>query len=277
MKLGDTKKQWGALTKSWDQVGAPLRPNRDVIQNYEQALNNLIDEMGEDNSCMLMGVSPELVQLNWACSTQLIAVDHNQHVISNLWEPNPNIHSEVVCGCWSKLPFVDEFFAGIVGDGVVVFFQVPGRLKVIFEELNRVLLEGGKLIIRAFVQPPEIESLDQMLDDLEDHRIENFDVFKWRLAMALQACAGKGVRVNTIWETWRKCFHSVQAMAEKTGWPVESIETIHAYRGSDAVYHYPTLLELKEAFEENFELISLQTGSYPLAERCPLLTLGKRS
>jgi hypothetical protein len=90
--------------------------------------------------------------------------------------------------------------------------------------------------------------------------------------MALQGeDAARGVRVDDVWRSVDKHFGQPVCLAELTGWPINEIGTIDAYRGSQASYHFPSIGEMVDALEDAFQCVDEKRGTYELAERCPIL------
>ncbi len=56
-----------------------------------------------------------------------------------------------------------------------------------------------------------------------------------------------------------------------TGWPIEEIGTIDAYRDSRAIYQFPSVGELVRAFEGSLNYVEEKRCAYELAERFPTL------
>jgi hypothetical protein len=91
--------------------------------------------------------------------------------------------------------------------------------------------------------------------------------------MALHEGLDRGVGVGRVWEAWHEARLDVHDLAERTGWHVEEIQTIDAYRGSPARYTFPTLEEARGYLSADFEEISCHFPDYELGERCPTLLL----
>ena len=54
------------------------------------------------------------------------------------------------------------------------------------------------------------------------------------------------------------------------------LTTVEVYRGSPAVYSFPTLAELRAELAADFEELSCHVPGYELGERCPTLVLSPR-
>jgi len=82
------------------------------------------------------------------------------------------------------------------------------------------------------------------------------------------------IPVTEIRDNFERMFYDRRALSDATGWPMEDIETIDAYKNSSDVYTFPTVGQFKSAIPDTFRNIRvLESGTYELADRCPLLVM----
>jgi SAM-dependent methyltransferase len=206
-------------------------------------------------------------------SENLLAVDNTLAMIRRVW-PNNDARRSVVCGNWMQLPLRDACMDLALIDGGLPAITFPDAHRDLSKQLHRVLKPGGFFIARIFARPDDTETVDEVLAALHDGRIGNFRVVKWRLAMALQGDdASKGVRVDDVWHAYDRRFGRHAELERLTGWPIDEIRTIDAYRGSPASYHFPSVGEMVDAFADALSPLGQMRGTYELAERCPILIL----
>ena len=100
--------------------------------------------------------------------------------------------------------------------------------------------------------------------------IGNFHVFKWRVAMALQADSTAGVCVHDIWQAWADSAIDPARLAQP-GWSADAVETIRFYREQPGRLYFPTLQEFRELLAQFFDdsRIEVRVPRYELGERCP--------
>jgi hypothetical protein len=80
------------------------------------------------------------------------------------------------------------------------------------------------------------------------------------------------IRVADILGSFDELFPDRPALAQATGWSMDAITSIDAYKGSAQVYSFPKLSELVALLGAHFgEVHVVPSGDYPLAERCPIL------
>jgi hypothetical protein len=136
-------------------------------------------------------------------------------------------------------------------------------------------VQGGVLAVRVFARPEYPEAIGEIREHVMRRGIASFHAFKLRLAMAVVAREGNpNIAASSIKDNFDRMFYDRRALAEATGWPMVDIETIDAYKGSSAVYSFPTLGQFKSAIPDSFRAIrTMDSGSYELADRCPLLVM----
>jgi ubiquinone/menaquinone biosynthesis C-methylase UbiE len=222
-----------------------------------------------DGLCLLLGVTPELADL----STQLVAIDNSAAMIQALWLPG-RARRSVVQGDWLAMPFADQMFDAIIGDGSLVLLSCPMQYEQLFQHLRRVVRPNGKIVIRVFVSPEQTETCADVFAAVRSGRIGSFHAFKWRLAMAMAAeSADRHVHVAEVYAVFSRLFLDRTTLAKATGWSLADMATIDAYQDSLARYSYPTLLQVRQIFSRWFRELGVEHGSYELAERCPILIL----
>jgi SAM-dependent methyltransferase len=266
---------WNRHAQHWRYVKAPLRPCPEDMRLFEQVLVEHFPRRKTLDALML-GVTPELAANRWKPHLNLLAVDNTLAMIQGVW-PKNDAHRSVVCGNWLQLPVSDASMDLAMIDGGLPAISFPEAHQKLTAELHRVLKSGGVFMARIFARPDLTESIDDVLTALHDRQIGSFHVFKFRIAMALQGRnPQKGVRLDDVWREVNEHFDHRSRLAELTGWPVDEIATIDAYRGSQASYHFPSIAEMLDVLGSGFECVEKVSGTYELAERCPILLFRRR-
>jgi SAM-dependent methyltransferase len=266
---------WNRHAEHWRHVKAPLRPCAEDMALFEKVLAQYFPARATLDALML-GVTPELAANRWHPPFNLIAVDNTLAMIQSVW-PKSEGDRAVVCGNWLKLPLRDARMDLAMIDGGLPAISFPEAHRKLAQELHRVLKDDGVFMARIFARPDITESVDDVLKAVHARLIGNFHIFKFRMAMALQGRdPEEGVTLDDVWRKNNEHFNDPTRLAELTGWPVDEITTIDAYRDSHAIYHFPSVAEMIDVLAPAFECVSQKCGTYPLAERCPILLFKRR-
>ncbi len=267
---------WARHAAQWRHVGPPLRPAGEDIAVAGGLVAQAADALGlATPNALVLGVTPELVGMNWPAGTRLTAIDRCPGMIGALL-PDHSAPAGI-CGNWLKLPFADDSIDLVVGDGCLTVLESASDHRRFASELARVLSPAGRLVLRLFVRPDCAETPEQVVADLGAGRIGNFHVFKWRLAMALVDERSGEVSVAEIWRAWKDLGKAPAEVAAETGWSPEEIETIEAYRHATARYTFPRLDQARSALSTGFDELACRTPAYELGERCPTMLLALKS
>ena len=267
MSSAPENEHWQNFAKQWNRLASPLRPCAEDVKNFRQAIG------GNPGRCLLLGVTPELSEL----SPTLTAIDNSAAMIGALWN-SKQANKLAIQGDWLDLPFEKGSFDTVVGDGCLTLLSHPMQYERFFGQLHRILTPGGKIALRLFVSPEQSESREFVCREALDGKIKGFHAFKWRLSMAIASEApDHNLSVAETCATFDRLIPDRNQLAAATGWSAEDIETIEAYRGSEALYSYPTLSQVRKTLHPSLHEIGLIQGSYELAERCPILILESRA
>ncbi|HEY1709944.1 MAG TPA: class I SAM-dependent methyltransferase [Rhizomicrobium sp.] len=220
--------------------GAVPTPDADVIATYAQAL------AGHDGDVLRIGDTPELTAFGGIATPLTL-----------------------------PLPFEKDCFTAVIGDGVLNRLSYPDEIRTFFAECARVLVSGGVAALRVLTRPEYPEAIGEIHEHVMRRGIATFDTFKWRLATAVVARDGNpNLSAQAIRENVDRLFFDRGALAEATGWPLAAIRSIDTYKDETAVFSFPTLGQLRSALPDALRLVrTLDTGTYELADRCPLLVI----
>lgn len=251
---------WNQFHARWGRLQPPLRPNAEVAD----AIANVLS--GQRKAAILLGVTPELA----AIADDTTAVDHAETMIANIW-PGDTDSRRAVLGRWQALPLTQRKYTAVLGDGsfnTLLYADYP----MVFSELAKVLLPGGRVAVRIYETPEPCETLANLRDDVMAGREKRFHAFKWRLAMAVVAERGDAdVPVKAIHQAFERVFADRETVARATGWSDADFTEMDAYRDQAAVYSFPTRRQMLDALPAGFANPHfVSSGTYALAERCPI-------
>lgn len=260
----DPKNHWFAHAQQWSRVTSPLRPNDEDINLMKRALH------ASQGTCLLFGVTPEIA----SSFSPLVAVDNNAGMIEKLWKTG--IEARAIQADWLDLPLPDNSFGYGIGDGSINMLLYQDQYQTWFDQIKRVLVPGGRLVIRIFARPIEAESLNSVKQIALKGLIGNFHAFKWRWAMALVASnQTPNIHVTQILNTFNEYFPDRLALSNISKWPVADIATIDVYQNSSAIYSFPTIQEVRNSIPSGLREVEIVYASYELADRCPIMIIEK--
>jgi SAM-dependent methyltransferase len=255
---------WNESHRRWSRLGPPLRPHKDAVAAVRRAI------AGQAARVLLLGVTPELADLG----VETIAVDRNPGMIANIW-PGDTARRRAQLGDWLSLDLPDEHFTAAIGDGTLNNLLHPDGHSALYASVARVLRPGGIFASRVALTPDDPETMETVVSNAWARRIEVFNAFKWRVAMAIAAAnADPNVPVMAILDSVNRHVPDRDALAAATGWERADIDTIDAYENSPEIFSFPTMAQIRAVIPRAFQDVRvLPSGAYPLAERCPLLVM----
>lgn len=260
---------WTKHSQQWQKIGPPLRPQAEDLAFLSDTVLASSDFSRNDLNILLLGVTPEITALPWSTGSRLLAVDVSRPMIQQVWTPNSTIWANAVQGNWFKLPADDESFDLIVGDCCMTMMHPEQDMPRFLEEVQRVLRPEGILAMRLFVRPESGETPEHVFGDLWNKRIGNFNIFKWRLLMALHGSLHEGVMISRAWDCWQQSVSDISEIVACTGWDPAILATIGAYQDSPSRYFFPTLQEFRAILKRFLTEMSIKTPAYELGCCCP--------
>jgi SAM-dependent methyltransferase len=225
----------------------------------------------------LLGLTSEIAAAPWMGDIDVVAVEKVQAMIDAAWAGNTG-RRWAIRADWLHAPFPDESFDLVIGDGCLTVVGYPEGLTALLASVHRCLRPDGQLMLRLFCLPDLAETPEAVMAALRAGEIGRVDVLKWRLVMAVQGMAGShDVCPHDAWTVWNQPRWNARDVAERLGWSAAEVGTIEYWRGSSARHVFMRLDETTGHLRRaGFELVAARTGSYELAERCPVLLLRKR-
>ena len=255
---------WDAIRRHWRLLGSPLCPPPEAVAAYERELGL------QSVDVVLLGVTPELAGLG----RTMLAVDESPAMIAGIW-PGDTASRKAVIGNWLELPLGDDSAGAVIGDGCLSALGSSAARQGLLAEIARVLQPGARAALRAYASPQAPDDPQEVRALALSGGVATFHELKWRIAMS---CAGsdpdRAIPVRAILDAFDAMFADRDALAAATGWAMPVIGTIDVYANSQTVYSFApaaTLVEEASRFFDNVRLAP--TGTYGLAERCPLLVL----
>jgi SAM-dependent methyltransferase len=221
---------------------------------------------------LLLGVTPELADLG----TDLTAVDRNDSMVKHIW-PGDHGTRRAQIGDWQNLQLGSSKFSSCIGDGSLNAVTFPEDVTRIFRGVADALQPGGRFVCRLYATPDRCEGLDDVHAAAMNGGIRSFHALKWRVAMATAAAQGNpNIPVTAILDSFERLVPDRDRLTQRCGWLREIIDTIDVYRNATDIYCFPTAAQFLSLVPPPFANPRLvNSGTYELAERCPLLVMDR--
>lgn len=255
---------WAVFHQRWARLQPPLRPHADVCAAVRSFL------CGHDASVLLLGATPELAEI----PARTIAVDRSALSLDFIWPGNTPARA-ALRGNWLALPCADRSFTAAIGDGSLSCLEYPGEYERVLHELARAVRPGGRIVLRVYLRPERPQSAADIYAQAMSGAARSPHALKWMVAHA--ACAERdsaNLPVVAILDAYDRAFPDRQALSAATGWCLDEVGHVDAYAGARDVYSFPTSGQLLDVVARaGLRGRLLPVGSYPLADRCPLLVV----
>lgn len=227
---------WNKYSSLWDIVGGPLRPGDEDIEIYKKEISG---------KALLLGVTPEIRSLN----VMGVCIDNSLHMIENVQSDNKDMPA--ICADWTNMPFKNDSFDTIVGDGALNVLSYLDDHVSVMKELSRVIVPGGKVLLRTFIRSSSPWTIKKIKALLNAGRIKSFDQLKFMIATSEELSSFENIPVSKILDLFNENFDRKYLM-EKTGWPEEKLKTIDVYHNSTSSLSFPKINDITRLTKDFF-------------------------
>jgi SAM-dependent methyltransferase len=263
---------WDERAPRWN-VAPPLAPGAEDVRFYEAQAGRACAGRRATRALML-GVTPSIAAMRWPEATRLVALDWSGGMLRHVWRRDrAPAGAQALRGDWREMPLRDSCIDFAVGDGCYSTFPDLRGPRDMNREVHRVLRPGGVFCLRCFRRPDVALRADALFDDLLAGRLPNLDLFRWLLAMALQADDGAGVRLDRVWHAWDERVPQPEALRVQLGWSEAAVANLEGWRRLETRYYFPSLAELRALAAPLFELEACEVPGYPWGEQFPRLVM----
>ena len=273
MSSSGSNSVWRNHANQWDKFGPPLRPSIRDGELMMEAVRAALSEKSDPLTVAILGVTPQVISLPWPAYVRLEAFDQSAEMIATVWRPAAHVPSSATQARWQCLPLSNQSVRIVVGDASLNALPRLSEYSEVLSELVRVLEKNGIVGVRCYIRPDANEVLEQIAVDAFAGKILGFHALKWRIAMALSHGPEFSVAVADILAAFETLFPDRDALARVTGWPLDVIDMIDAYRGANVRYNFPTMGAFQTACAPYFVVDDVAYGEGELAERCPTVRL----
>ena len=267
---------WDAIAGAW-RIPPPLSPSAEDVLWFENNTGCLEMDPPPAPAALLLGVTPAIANMRWPRDTSLVAIDWSQGMLQSVWaRPEGRVWAEAVRADWRAMPLRTASRDVAVGDGCYTALGSYENAARTNAEIRRVLCDHGLFCLRAFVRPDRPEAVEGLFGELAQGSVSNLDLFRWRLAMAVQGSSRGGVRLSEVWRCWSEHIGDRRSLAERHGWPDSARRNIERWRDVEMRYYFPSLAELHALAAPCFEVVSCEIPGYEWGERFPRIVMRAR-
>lgn len=131
------------------------------------------------------------------------------------------------------------------------------------------------MVHRVFERPHGYDAVDlyRLNSEMQGPATVNWHAFKWLMAFHINDQQDDSrIRLSDIMDLFNKLCPDRQALSERTGWSLDSINTIDLYQGSDKVTCFGTRKEHAATIPMSAVDVGFWTvPGYDLHEHCPIM------
>lgn len=275
---------WRQMIASIKSMSSPMRPEAAEVALIEATVaahqRQLQDAPGQ---ALLLGVTEEIVTMDWPGEVMLDAVDRSEAMIGAFWKGDVPGRRRLRQANWWEMD--DRFgpYRYAIGDGVFNLQSYPDNYQAFAARLHSVMEPGGLGFFRVFSQPGGLNddvasSATGVIERYRSGELSEFQQLRFNLAIALQQSTREGIALNIpgvvrqleqlgLGRREQETLPDFDSVAK----PMLAFDEPHSLR----MYH-PTREEFEAAVEPWFELTDTGFGKHPLAGLCPTYTLRAR-
>lgn len=265
-----------ALRPSGRPLPPPIRPTPQDVAFWESRLRTHCGHVGELHA-LLLGVTPSTATMRWPVPTRLLALDWSAAMIRRVWPASGlPAFAAAMRGDWRQMPLPAASHDLVIGDGCYAALASFADCAALNEEAWRVLRPRGWYCLRCYLRPATAEDIDGLFAALEARQIGEFEIFIWRLAMALHGDGGAGVSTDAVWRAWQSRVPDARALFARLGWSEQAFANMAQWEHLASTIPFPTLAQVQAMIAPRFELLECSFGDYEMGERCARLVMRKR-
>lgn len=264
---------WHGHAGEWKRakVRAPWVPTRDDIALMRDACPASLIASNRAR-VLVLGVTPAIVLAPWPEGFEITAADYDQDMIDALWSAEAANRAEVIRADWAALPFPDDHFDLVVGDGSFCALPSLGHYPAVLAEILRVARPSAPIIARFFMRPDQPPTLHEIVSADSIALQVDHDPSELRFLTIMATCDPDGVMAHQkiagkIQREWGDLDSYIAAV-----WPDEQeAATFRLAFERQQCLNFPTRRQIDEQFARFGLKGTAFTPGYRLGALCPTI------
>lgn len=272
---------WNTQIASIKAMGPPARPHRSDIACMRTMMLERIASwpLAGRIKVLVLGVTPEIVGMDWPPGTDITAVDLSEGMIEAFWLGDIAETRRLVRADWMAMPFEPDTFHFVLGDNVFNALDYPQGYRDLADALDKITRPEGLCIIRVLCQAQPREDGYEIVECYKAGKLTDFTEFRFRMMTASQASVQEGLFTSkeAIDKTMEEHGLRMTEVYEKTGFqPPRPPASQPMTKMSPYKVTYPTPEEFLQAISHRFGAVDARHGDHPLAHRTPVFALERK-
>ena len=272
---------WRQMIVSIKNMGSPMRPEPREISFIEGNVEKWVSDVnGQSNlKALLLGVTPEIVNMNWPIGIELEAVDRSEAMAEAFWLGDIPGKRKLTQGNWWDFPAAANSFHFIFGDGIFNIQEFPGQFKTFASRMSALLHLDGLAFFRVFTRSENPASPEEVISQLRSGHISSYQDFKLSFTIALQedASVGYASSIPNVHQALKEMGVSAEELALLRGYSGIAEPMLALSKPQSLQMCFPSQQEFIEAVSPWFHVVEVGYGGHLLAHHCPVFCLAQAS
>lgn len=221
---------------------------------------------------LILGVTPAIVMARWLEDSEIMAADYDKDMIDALWPADAGNRTQAVCADWSALPFPDDHFDLVVGDGSFCALPELTHYPAVLAEILRVKRKAAPIITRFFVRPDASPTFHHIVSEDGILMLPDHEPSELRFLTLMAACDPDGVLDHqTIAEKIRRQWGDLDRYIA-AAWPDEQAAAMfRLVLERKQCLNFPTYRQIDEQFAPFGLRGTAFVPSYRVGACCPTI------
>lgn len=275
--MNDESDYWNYALEVFRHLGSPLRPEPAEISFMQREVRQWLDaHAGQRKTrALVLGVTEEIVGMEWPESVEVTAVDESASMIDAFWPGDIPGRRTLIRGNWFDFPAATSSFDLVVGDGVFNIPEFPHGYAQLAQRMHSLLKPDGLMIVRVFTQLDEKEKPEDIIAEIKSSERYDYWPMRYRFITSLQASAEAGIYSGTLPTDRALERYGVGAdeFTAKTDHKRIPLPVLPPDGMDGLLINFPTCKQFVEALSAHFGVKRIGYGDHELASRCPVYCL----